>query len=167
MLLWQLACFRSYRNACQSMEKTGKHEITMWRKWRSGVRCGVYVGRADVLRYASCPNRQAASAVLHRPFEGPVDFPLVSQDSSTSVMKESFVFALFLPNPGAIPSQLNKRHSVANAEAQLKLEMKLEAADWLYSITQIPEAITFMQNLLIRPRVSFELCIRILCKDKS
>lgn len=82
-------------------------------------------------------------------------------------MKEAFVFAVFLPNPGAIPSQLNKRHSVANAEAQVKLEMKLEAADWLKSITQTPEAIIFMQKLLIRPWVLFKRCIRILSKDKS
>lgn len=86
------------------------------------------------------PTRRGAAR--RRPFEGLVDFPLVSQDSSTSIMKEAFVFALFLPNPGAIPSQLNKRHTVANARAQLKLEMKLEAADWLKTVTQIPEAIT-------------------------
>lgn len=135
----------------------------MWWNWCSGVWCGVYVRWAVVLRYASCPNRQAANA----PFEGPVGFPLVSQDSSTSFMKEAFVFAVFLPNPGAIPSQLNKRHSVANAKAQLKLEMKLEAADWLKSITQTPEAIIFMQKLLMRPWVLFKLCIHILCKDKS
>lgn len=138
----------------------------MWWNWCSGVWCGVYVRWAVVLRYASCPNRQPAKAALRHPFEGPVYFPLVSQDSSTSVMKEAFVFAVFLPNPGATPSQLNKRHSVANAEAQLKLEMKLEAADWLTSITQTPEAITFMQKSL-RPWVLFKLCIRILCKDKS
>lgn len=63
-------------------------------------------------------------------------------------MKEAFVFTLFLPNPGTTLSQLNKRHSVANAEAQLKLEMKLEAADWLKTITQIQEEITFLQKLL-------------------
>lgn len=63
-------------------------------------------------------------------------------------MKEAFVFTLFLPNPGTTLSQLNKRHSVANAEAQLKLEMKLEAADWLKTITQIREEITFLQKLL-------------------
>lgn len=123
----------------------------IWWNWCSGFWCGVYVHFFGVLRYASCPNRQAANAALHHPFEGPVDFPLVSQDSSNSIMKEAFVFTLFLPNPGTTLSHLNKRHSVANAEAQLKLEMKLEAADWLKTITQIPEAITFLQKLLIRP----------------
>lgn len=44
---------------------------------------------------------------------------------------------------------------------------EVRGSDWLYSITQIPEAITFMRKLLIRPRVSFKLCICILCKDKS
>lgn len=43
-------------------------------------------------------------------------------------MKEAFVFTLFLPNPETTLSQFNKRHSVANAETQLELEMKLEAA---------------------------------------
>lgn len=79
----------------------------------------------SVLRYASCPNWQPANAALHCPFEGLVDFPLVSQDSSNSIMKEAFVFTLFLPNPGTTLSQLNKRHSVANAEAQLKLNSSL------------------------------------------
>lgn len=120
----------------------------MWWNWCSGVWCGVSVSLVGVLRYASCPNWQAANAALHCPFEGLVDFPLVSQDSSNSIMKEAFVFTLFLPNPGTALSQLNKRHSVANAEAQLKLEMKLEAADWLKTITQIREAITFLQKLL-------------------
>lgn len=112
-------------------------ELVQW----SVMWCLCALAWVGVLRYASCPNRQAANAARRRPFEGPVDFPLVSQDSSTSIMKEAFVFALFLPNPGAIPSQLNKRHTVANTRAQLKLEMKLEAADWLKTITQIPEAI--------------------------
>lgn len=122
---------------------------------------------AVFLRYASCPTRQAANAARRRPFEGPVDFPLVSQDSSTSIMKEAFVFALFLPNPVAIPSQLNKRHSVANAEAQLKLEMKLEAADWLKTVTQIPEAITLKQKLVVRPWILFRPSIHTMCKEKS
>lgn len=82
-------------------------------------------------------------------------------------MKEAFVFTLFLPNLGTTLSQLNKRHSVTNAEAQLKLEMKLEAADWLKTITQIPEAITFLQKRLIRPWILFKLCIQILQKEKS
>lgn len=140
----------------------------MWWNWCSGVRrASVYVRLVGVLRYASCPNRQAANAALHHPFEGRVDFPLVSQDSSNSIMKEAFVFTLFLPNPGTTLSQLNKRHSVANAEAQVKLEMKLEAADWHKTITQIPEAITFLQKLLIRRWILFKLCIPILWKERS
>lgn len=133
-------------------------EITnMWWNWRSGVWWGIYVRLVGVLRYASCSNRQAARAALRRPFEGPVDFPLVSQDSSNTIMKDAFVFSLFLPNPGTTLSELNKRHSVANCKLeQLKLEMKLEAADWLKTITQIPEAITFLQKLLIRPGILFQ-----------
>lgn len=49
----------------------------------------------------------------------------------TASWKRPLFFSRFLPNPGTTLSQLNKRRSVANAEAQLKLAMKLEAADWL------------------------------------
>lgn len=139
---------------------------TSW-NWCSGFWCVVHVRLVGALKCASSPNRQAANVVLQCPFEGLVDFPLVSQDSWNSIMKETVVFTLFLPNLGTTLSQLNKRHSVTNAKAQLKLEMKLGAADWLKTITQIPEAITFLQKRLIRPWILFKLCIHILLKEKS